>query len=272
MIPIPRAIARIPIVRGLFRVALVGWVRLTRGRYWVERRMGLRLLLDYENVVDRQIFLTGSWEKDLLDRLFGLVEAQRRHHDGGLVFLDIGSHWGLYALLARRTGLFERIVAFEPDPTNHAQLQANLFLNGAEADIEVLKLAASDREASFGLFMRSHANRGATRVARDGEPGQVACRADRVDRHVDLEGKLLVVKMDVEGHELEALEGMVGLLARNRCVLQVEIWDMPDGELQRREKILDAFFARFGMTCVGSSVNDHWYVSALPAATEGGKA
>lgn len=271
MIPIPRPVARIPIVRGLFRLALEGWASLVHGRFWVERRMGLRLLLDRENIVDRQIFLAGSWEQDLLDRLFGLVEAQRRHHDGGLVFLDIGSHWGLYALLARRTGLFERIVAFEPDPTNHAQLQANLFLNGAEGDIEVMKLAASDRATSFGLFMRSNANRGATRIARDGEDGQVTCHADRVDRHLDFEGKLLVVKMDVEGHELEALEGMIGLLAKNRCVFQVEIWDMPDGELQRREKILDDFFARFGMTCVGASVNDHWYVSALPAGAGGDK-
>ena len=262
MIPIPRPVARIPIVRGLFRVALEGWSRLVHGRYWVERRMGLRLLLDRENIVDREVFLNGTWEQHLLDRLFGLVDKERARHDGGLVFLDIGSHWGLYALIARKSGLFERIVAFEPDPTNHAQLQANLFLNGAEADIEVMKFAASDRETSFKLFMRSNANRGATRIARNGEIGQVTCLADRVDRHLDFEGKLMVVKMDVEGHELEALEGMVGLLEKNRCVLQVEVWDNPDGELQRREKILDAFFARFGMVCVGSSVNDHWYVPA----------
>ena len=262
MIPIPRAVARVPVLRGLFRVALEGWVRLAHGRYWVERRMGLRLLLDRENVVDRQIFLAGSWEQDLVDRLFGLAEAERRRHDGGMVFLDIGSHWGLYALLARQSGRFERIVAFEPDPTNHAQLQANLFLNGAEAEIEAVKLAASDREASFGLFMRTNANRGATRIARAGETGQVVCHADRVDRHLDFEGKLMVVKMDVEGHELEALEGMTGLLAKNRCVIQVEIWDDPDGELQRRREILDAFFARFGMVCAGASVDDHWYVPA----------
>ena len=78
MIPIPRSIASIPILRGIFRVGLVGWLRLTRGRFWVEQRMGLRLLLDYENAVDRGIFLTGTWEQDHLDTLFGLVEQQRR--------------------------------------------------------------------------------------------------------------------------------------------------------------------------------------------------
>jgi FkbM family methyltransferase len=266
MIPIPRSIARIPILRGLFRVALVGYARLTRGRYMVEERMGLRLLLDHDNTVDRQIFLTGTWEKEHLDTLFALVEEQRRHHGGGLVFLDIGAHWGLYALLAHRSGLFERIVAFEPDPTNYAQLQANLFLNGAETDIEALQLAASNRETTFGLYLRTQRNRGATRIVEAAGDGQVTCRAVRVDRQLDIEGKLLVVKMDVEGHELEAIEGMIGLLARNRCVFQVEVWDFPEGELARRVAILEELFGRYGMRCVRALIDDHFFVSALPAA------
>src|ERR1044071_1182092 len=96
MIPVPRSIARIPILRGIFRVGLTSWARWTRGRYMVDERMGLRLLLDHDNIVDRGIFLTGTWEKEHLDALFGLMAEQRRHFDGDAVFLDIGAHWGLY--------------------------------------------------------------------------------------------------------------------------------------------------------------------------------
>jgi FkbM family methyltransferase len=263
MIAIPQSIARIPILRGLLRLAITGYARITRGRYLVEERMGLRLLIDQENVIDRQIFLSGTWEKDHLDTLFGLVEKHRRPGEKA-VFLDIGAHWGLYALLACKSGIFERIVAFEPDPTNYAQLQANLFLNGAENTIEAHRLAASDSERTFGLYLRTHLNRGATQLVETGLDGQGTCRAVRVDNLLDFEGKLLVIKMDVEGHELEAIGGLLGLLAKNRCVLQVEIWGFPEEERPRRYKILEPLLARYGMTCVHAIVADHFFVPESP--------
>ena len=261
MISIPRSVARIPLVRGMFRLALVGWQQLFHGRYMVERRLGLRLLLDRENAVDRQIFISGSWEPECVDQLFGLIEQERRHHKGEAVFLDVGSHWGLYALLAHKTGHFSRIVAFEPDPTNYAQLQANLFLNDAAVAIEPRQLAASDREATFGLVLRTRHNRGGTRLAEEGEAAQVACRAVRLDRELDFEGKLLVMKMDVESHELAAVEGMMGLLAKNHCVLQIEIWSATEELLARRLPFITEMLACHGIKQVKQIDSDYFFVS-----------
>ncbi len=77
MIPVPRSIARIPIVRGLFRIAITGYARLTRGRFMVEERMSL-LLIDQENTIDRSIFLSGTWEKEHLERRGPTVAPRRR--------------------------------------------------------------------------------------------------------------------------------------------------------------------------------------------------
>ncbi len=264
MIPVPRSIARIPILRGLFRVAIMGYARLTRGRFMVEERMGLRLLIDLENTIDRQIFLSGTWEKEHLDTLFGLVEQHRRS-DEKAVFLDIGAHWGVYALLAHQSGNFERIVAFEPDPTNYAQLQANLFLNNVENAIESRQLAASDGERTFGLYLRTSVNRGATRLVDSRKDDRMTCRAVRVDSELDFAGKLLVIKMDVESHELEALDGLVGLLAKNRCIIQVEIWDTPEGETARRLGHLEPLFARYGIKFVRAIVADYFFAPQPPS-------
>lgn len=261
MIPVPRSIARIPILRGLFRVALTSWARLTRGRYMVDERMGLRLLLDHDNTVDRQIFLTGAWEKEHVDTLFGLLEEQRRRQDAEAVFLDVGAHWGLYALLAHKSGRFKRIVAFEPDPVNYAQLQANLFLNGAETAVEAVQAAASDGERTFALALRTQANRGATQVVEARQDSALTCRAVRIDRQLDVEGKILVIKMDVESHEIEAIDGLVGLLAKNRCVIQLEIWDEPEGEGPRRFRHFETLFARYGIKYVRSIIADHFFAS-----------
>jgi FkbM family methyltransferase len=261
MIPVPRSIARIPILRGLYRVALNGYARLSRGRYLVEERMGLRLLLDLDNAVDQQIFISGTWEKGTVDTLLGLARQERRRHGGEAVFLDIGAHWGLYALLARQSGMFDRILAFEPDPTNYGQLQANLFLNDATTAIEALQLATSDRERTFGLSLGTYRNRGGTQVVELGQADQVTCRAIRVDHQLDFADKLLVIKMDVEGHEMEAIEGLVGLLAKNRCVLQVEIWSTPAEETPRRLALLETLFARYGIKFVRTIFTDHFFVS-----------
>jgi hypothetical protein len=45
------------------------------------------------------------------------------------------------------------------------------------------------------------------------------------DRHFSYRGLDILVKIDVEGHEQQVIEGMRGLLAGNRCYLQVEVFD-----------------------------------------------
>ena len=266
MIPVPRSVARVPLLRGIFRMALEGWTRLVHGRYKVEDRLGLKLLLDQENAIDRQIFISGSWEPDCVERLFSLVEQERRKHSGDAVFVDVGSHWGYYSLLALQSGHFSRIVAFEPDPTNFAQLQANLFLNDATGRIEALRLAASDRAATFGLVGRSRRNRGGTHLAERGETTEAECRAVRLDDQLEFAGKLLVMKMDVESHELAALEGMMGLLAKNHCVLQIEIWSETEELLAKRLPFITGMLGRHGITFVDKIDSDYFFVSQAATA------
>jgi FkbM family methyltransferase len=258
MIAIPRAIARIPILRGAVRLLLTAYMRVAHGRYSLQRRLGLSLLLDWDNIVDRELMLSGTWEKERVDRLFELADKARRSHVGGAIFLDVGAHWGLYALLAHRTGWFERIVALEPDPTNFAQLQANLFLNGAEAAIEPLQLAASDSERTFQLARRVDINRGATKLVAAAGTGHATCRAVRADKLLDIAGKLLVIKIDVEDHEVAAIAGLEDLLARNRCVIMAEIDDSTD---PGRPKAIANKLAAFGIGHVGSISADHFFVS-----------
>ncbi|MFI5032180.1 MAG: FkbM family methyltransferase [Reyranellales bacterium] len=243
----------------MVRLALAGWANLFYGRYLVERRQGLTLLLDRSNAVDWELHTSGIWEPESVGRLFALADKERGYCPDGTVFLDIGAHWGFYALLAHARGWFERIVAFEPDPANYAQLQANLFLNGASTAIEALKLAASDRAATFGLRVDSRNRGGAQLVeaARD----TVTCEAVRIDSVLDFAGKLLVVKMDVENHEEAALDGLLPLLAKNHCVLQIEVWTGAESlDDDRPRRVIDRL-ATIGIRHVDSFDSDYFFVS-----------
>ena len=76
MIAIPRSIARIPLLRGVVRLFLAGWANLFYGRYLVERRQGLTLLLDRSNAVDWELHTSGIWEPESVARLFALLNKE----------------------------------------------------------------------------------------------------------------------------------------------------------------------------------------------------
>lgn len=266
MIRIPNFVARVPIVRGFFRLALSAYAMAFKRRFVIERRMGLQLLLDRLNVIDWQLFITGKWEQPQFAELFNLAEEQLRRRKATTVFLDVGAHWGLYALRAHKSGLFERIVAFEPDPISYAQLQANLFLNQAQEVVEPLQLAATDRTRRFALEPGSLRNRGATRVVDSDDRHPAICNGVAIDSLYDFSDRLVVIKIDVEGHEQEVVEGMKKLLGRNRCVVQVEIWDEPEGESERRFKGLSVKFAELGIKFVRAIDGDFYFVSDFPHA------
>ena len=98
-------------------------------------------------------------------------------------------------------------------------------------------------------------------MAEEGEAAQVACRAVRIDSELDFEGKLLVMKMDVESHELAAVEGMMGLLAKNHCVLQIEIWSATEELLAKRLPFITEMLARHGIKQVKQIDSDYFFVS-----------
>lgn len=272
MIYIPQAVARIPILRGIFRLILMAYARLFKNRFVIEQRMGLQLLLDRDNIIDWHLFIAGKWERPQFTELFGLATEQLRRRKADAVFIDVGAHWGLYALAAYQSGMFSRILAFEPDPISFGQLHANLFLNHAHNAIEPVQLAASDRERDFALQPGDSRNRGATMVIEPDAAHPTVAHGTAIDSRYDFADKLLVIKIDVEGHEPEALNGMRKLLARNRCILQVEIWDQPAGETERRFKLLSELLAGYNIRFVRAIDADFFFVSDFPHAQTRGEA
>ena len=59
---------------------------------------------------------------------------------------------------------------------------------------------------------------------------------------------------------------MMKLFARNRFVIQIEIWDTPKEESERRLKFLSDLFAAHGARLVHSIDHDYFFASELPAA------
>ena len=185
-------------------------------RYHVKKTGGLRYLLDMKNRVDRQVDAFGIYEKPQIDYLFSRLKAA-----GCSCFIDIGSHWGYYSVMFASDPAFQSadIYAFEPDKFNRYQMYANLFLNKLHDRITVFEYAISSQEGELKFHHFDENNRGRSCIAEDGE---ITVKTTRLDTILKLNNKVLGIKIDVEGHELDVISGMTEALKNNKCILQIE--------------------------------------------------
>lgn len=131
-------------------------------------------------------------------------------------FLDIGANAGLYSVLALRNPRVLGVHAFEPDPATLPYLRANLA-NAAPSKWTVHPVALSDRAGRAGLSTSSHHSGIATLRGSglEGEPFDDLVTVELQD-HAYLNASIressgagtIVVKIDVEGHEFNAVRAL----------------------------------------------------------------
>lgn len=153
----------------------------------------------------------------------------QRHLRPGDLFIDIGASVGLYSIMAAELGC--TVVAVEPLARSRSQLEANLRLNGYDAEIVGAALSAVAGEAAMVGPDASRAHLGtagpATASPQHG-PGEVVA----VRTLDDVLGPRTArgVKIDVEGAERLVLTGGAeGLRSRRFELIQLE-WN---GEVRR---------------------------------------
>lgn len=138
-------------------------------------------------------------------------------------FLDVGANIGYFSVLLAKHFPAIRIDAVEPEPGNARLLAMNIWHNHLDARIWPLALSAGER--SLPLTVAEH-NAGDTRTnaARpDHWYGSVAPAA-RGDDVFDGRGFDLI-KLDVQGFELDVLQGMPVTLERSPGIAVVaEFW------------------------------------------------
>ncbi len=144
----------------------------------------------------------------------------------GMTIVDVGANIGYYALLfSKLTGDHGCVHAFEPEPQNFALLQENLSRNNRTNVVEHNQ-AASDRPGESFLYLSTE-NHGDHQAYPSGESRRkVPIRMVRLDDCVT--GPVDLLKMDVQGFEAHALDGMTEIIAASpRITLFTEFW--PEG-------------------------------------------
>jgi FkbM family methyltransferase len=179
-------------------------------------RNGIHYALDLSEYMEWVIYFDLNVEHR--DELYPLVKQ-------GMVILDVGGNIGETALnFAKLTGVNGRVISFEPVPETYRKFLVNLKLN----DFSWLKaeqIALSDTTEKLYFDPASYNNSGGIYMRKNTDGLNFSVNALRLDEYVISENlaRVDLVKIDVEGFELNVLKGAVHTLKLMRPVLFVEI-------------------------------------------------
>lgn len=169
--------------------------------------------------VGNEIARAGAYELHVAAALKPLLQP-------GLVFLDIGANIGYYTLLAAsRVGPTGRVIAFEPHPRNVELLTVSVRENGFE-HVQIYPLAVSNVEGAVELIGDPTSTNASFAVPGVSDSADIA-KAHHVktvvlDKCLQAEPRIDIVKMDIEGVEPLAWQGMRQLIQRHRPIVLTE--------------------------------------------------
>jgi len=197
-----------------------------------ERNIAIKL---NEDAVFEFPYGDGYWSK-LLNRSYHYedeLELLFRHSsDVDYTLIDCGANYGYWSVLvSSRPFGAHRAIAIEPSSQNFPKLANNAHVNGDR--FETLKCAIGAGRGTAHLTGTKHEAFSIARGVGSGEEVPVIALDDLIDDgRISADGKYLI-KLDVEGVEIEAIKGGSRLLAGDSVILCEEHGNDPDHTVSR---------------------------------------
>jgi FkbM family methyltransferase len=158
----------------------------------------------------------------------------------GDTMVDVGANAGTYSLLATTIDGVS-VLAFEPSSVAYERAETNMRLNGVDRRVQLRREAAGATSGvgrlSIGLGPCNKVLGAADEPMSSEEVAVVA-----LDDLLDATGPVSLMKIDVEGGELDVLAGAQRLIRRDGPVLIVEVND-PAGVDRALTELGYSFFA-----------------------------
>ena len=165
----------------------------------------------------------------------------------GMTVVDVGANIGIYTrFFAREVGITGRVHAFEPALQNFSRLEdavrglGNVVTNHA---------AVGERSATTTLFLSDQLNVDhRTFDTGDGRAG-VSVKQVALDDYFPAASRIDVMKVDVQGFELQVLQGARRLMTENaRLTILMEFWPYGLAQASTRPRDLIDFARGLGFS------------------------
>jgi FkbM family methyltransferase len=201
--------------------------RLLRLRHkpLVAKRRGALWLLFPNDWIDNRLLIGRPFEREQLSYAEQCINVHKLDY-----CFDCGSNFGLYSVtLGMKVERLEEMHAFEPVAKTWGRLVSNITLNNLNAKITAHNYGLGEKEETLTIVINPSSSGTASLKTSEEQtitPTYIEQKVQifRFDDKFDQTGQRSFFKIDLEGHEKYALNGMKTYLANNQCILQVEQW------------------------------------------------
>jgi FkbM family methyltransferase len=174
------------------------------------------------------IIACGKYEKPFLEMTVEAL-AELTHGEGFKegTCLDVGANIGNHALFYGT--IFKRVIAFEPNPIAYKLLEANVLKNRiTNIDICTVALGAKKEKKVLSICNENLGMSSLVQEATANDPSlnieiSIDVGDDLIKKLVDDQSSISFIKLDVEGFEAEALEGLRQTILKHRPVIAIEL-------------------------------------------------
>jgi FkbM family methyltransferase len=201
---------RVPFRRTLWSAVCQPYLAYRDCPFTITTKYGFRFSGNAAEVVGRYIYYFGVWEPVISALMASWLKP-------GRTFVDVGAHFGWYSLLAApRVGPSGGVVSVEASPPTRRALEHNVAINGFR-NVRVVGAAVWSTEAELDLHSGPASNLGVTSLtARHADTPSYRVKAlplRSILTPAEIESACLL-KIDVEGAEVEAIEGFAEALPK----------------------------------------------------------
>ena len=187
---------------------------------------------------------------------------------GGGAYLDIGANVGMFTLIASQT--FDKVLSFEPNPDTFRMLESNINLNKI-GNITAYNIGLSDQNSIMKLYHNPLNNGGASlnkfssKINKEGDGftwNETEAEVKTLDSIIVEDIKSVdLIKIDVEGHELPALKGALGVVKTYKPLIFAEV----SGDYAKVMDILSILPGSFcAYSMIDKKVISQEYVGVIP--------
>jgi FkbM family methyltransferase len=184
-----------------------------------------------------QILSLGAYEASEVALLLKLLDLRREHHGDGLVAVDCGANLGVHTIeWARHMTGWGVVLAFEAQERIYYALAGNIAINNC-FNARAIHAAVSDRPGTMKIpnpNYLAYASFGSLELKKRDNPEFIGQAIDySEDRMVEVQTvnldsfnfpRLDLIKIDVEGMELDVLAGGTNCITGKHPILVVEFF------------------------------------------------
>lgn len=221
-----KTLVKIPLLKKLITSLGIRLLKLLKKNRGYFRIKDINMFLDFLDPIDREIILYQEYENSELNFLIKKIKENKINY-----FYDVGSNCGYYSIIVAKEIADIDVISFEPNkeayfkfiktlkdnPTLSKRIHAENFgLSNTSSQLEMQSMIKHGYSQTGGTaIIDNHKYKNFDTFFGDFKIGS---------DYIKITNQTIAIKIDVEGHELNVLEGLKKVLQHNKVIIQIEIF------------------------------------------------